>query len=78
MVEMQLTRMKTGRYPDLDALKAKLQDRTATAAVIGLGYVGLPLALEIASSGFKVIGIDSEPKKITLLKIRQILHPRRR
>ena len=57
-----------GRYPDLDALKAKLQDRTATAAVIGLGYVGLPLALEIASAGFKVVGIDVEPKKITMLK----------
>jgi UDP-N-acetyl-D-glucosamine dehydrogenase len=52
----------------LDALKTKLQDRTATAAVIGLGYVGLPLALEIASTGFKVVGIDVELKKIAMLK----------
>jgi len=36
MVEIQPTRMKTVTYPDLDALKAKLQDRTATATVIGL------------------------------------------
>jgi UDP-N-acetyl-D-glucosamine dehydrogenase len=48
-------------------LKAKLQSRNATAAVIGLGYVGLPLAMEIAAAGFKVIGIDLDEKKIALL-----------
>jgi UDP-N-acetyl-D-glucosamine dehydrogenase len=37
-------------------------------AVIGLGYVGLPLALEIALAGFKVVGIDVELKKTTMLK----------
>jgi UDP-N-acetyl-D-glucosamine dehydrogenase len=52
----------------LEALKTKLQDRKATAAVIGLGYVGLPLALEIASAGFKVVGIDLDPNKIAALK----------
>jgi len=36
--------------------------------VIGLGYVGLPLALEIASAGFKVVGIDVDPSKIATLK----------
>src|SRR3989338_3672437 len=39
-------------------------DRSATAAVIGLGYVGLPLALEIARAGFKTIGIDSSWEKV--------------
>jgi UDP-N-acetyl-D-glucosamine dehydrogenase len=52
----------------LEALKTKLQDRKATAAVIGLGYVGLPLALEIASAGFNVVGIDLDQNKIAALK----------
>ena len=36
--------------------------------MIGLGYVGLPLALEIASAGFKVVGIDLDQNKINNLK----------
>jgi UDP-N-acetyl-D-glucosamine dehydrogenase len=52
----------------LNELKAKLEAREATAAVIGLGYVGLPLAMEIAAAGFKVIGIDCDKTKIALLK----------
>ena len=52
----------------MEALKTKLQHRDATAAVIGLGYVGLPLALEIASAGFKVVGIDLDQNKIARLK----------
>jgi UDP-N-acetyl-D-glucosamine dehydrogenase len=52
----------------LNALKAKIEKRQATAAVIGLGYVGLPLAMEIAAAGFKVIGIDLDKSKITTLK----------
>ncbi|MEE9568756.1 MAG: hypothetical protein V3W37_05155, partial [Candidatus Binatia bacterium] len=39
-------------------LKAKLENRTATISVLGLGYVGLPLAVEFAKTGFPVIGID--------------------
>ncbi|MEA3247685.1 MAG: nucleotide sugar dehydrogenase [Gemmatimonadota bacterium] len=41
-----------------DRLLAKIHDRTATTAVIGLGYVGLPLAMELAEAGFHVIGYD--------------------
>jgi len=52
----------------LETLRAKLQQHNATAAVIGLGYVGLPLALEIASAGFKVVGIDLDQNKINNLK----------
>jgi UDP-N-acetyl-D-glucosamine dehydrogenase len=52
----------------LNELKTKLENRNATAAVIGLGYVGLPLAMEIAAAGFKVIGIDLDPNKIASLK----------
>ena len=52
----------------MEALRTKLQQRNATAAVIGLGYVGLPLALEIASAGFNVVGIDLDQNKIARLK----------
>src|SRR5258706_1368186 len=61
-------RSKDGRFHNLNELKTKLENRNATAAVIGLGYVGLPLAMEIAAAGFKVIGIDLDPNKITSLK----------
>jgi UDP-N-acetyl-D-glucosamine dehydrogenase len=49
-------------------LARKIRDRSANVGVIGLGYVGLPVALEIASAGFKVVGIDLDPKKIATLK----------
>ena len=39
-------------------LKEKLQAKTAVYGVVGLGYVGLPLLVEMASSGHKVIGFD--------------------
>jgi UDP-N-acetyl-D-mannosaminuronate dehydrogenase len=52
----------------LETLRAKLQQRNATAAVIGLGYVGLPLALEITSAGFNVVGIDLDQNKIVNLQ----------
>lgn len=45
-------------------LKDKIHDRTATVVVIGLGYVGLPMAVEQAKTGFSVIGIDKDEKKI--------------
>ncbi len=41
-----------------DVLLKRIQDRTATVGIIGLGYVGLPLAVEFAKGGFKVIGYD--------------------
>lgn len=46
-----------------DALLAKLADRTARVGVIGLGYVGLPLAVEFARAGFGVTGIDLDSSK---------------
>ncbi|SCX29087.1 nucleotide sugar dehydrogenase [Agrobacterium rosae] len=44
-----------------------IQSKKATAGVIGLGYVGLPLAMTIAHSGFKVVGFDIDPGKITAI-----------
>lgn len=39
-------------------LKEKIKDRTAEVAVVGLGYVGMPLVVEVAKAGFKTRGID--------------------
>jgi UDP-N-acetyl-D-glucosamine dehydrogenase len=52
----------------LSPLQAKLENRDATAAVIGLGYVGLPLAMEMVAAGFDVIGVDLDKTKITALQ----------
>jgi UDP-N-acetyl-D-glucosamine dehydrogenase len=41
-----------------DRLLGKIKDRSATTGVIGLGYVGLPLAMEFCEAGFTVIGYD--------------------
>jgi UDP-N-acetyl-D-glucosamine dehydrogenase len=45
-------------------LQKKIEDRTAKCAVIGLGYVGLPLAVELADTGFTVYGIDKSLEKV--------------
>ena len=52
----------------MGSLVEKIKSRNATAAVIGLGYVGLPLAMQIVAAGFKVVGIDLDRNKITDLK----------
>lgn len=49
-----------------------------TVAVIGLGYVGLPLALRASERGYRVIGLDSSEKKIALLKEKQSPIPEER
>ncbi len=45
----------------------KINNKSAVIGIIGLGYVGLPLALEYALKGFKTIGFDIDEKKIPLL-----------
>ena len=42
----------------------KIRSRQATVGVIGLGYVGLPLAVELAHAGYHVIGFDVIPEKV--------------
>ena len=49
-------------------LKNKIKRRRATIAVIGLGYVGLPLAVEMAKAGQKVYGIDVNEEKVRMIK----------
>ena len=46
------------------ALQDKIRQRTAHVGVLGLGYVGLPLALEMAHAGFQVTGIDLVKEKV--------------
>jgi UDP-N-acetyl-D-glucosamine dehydrogenase len=45
-------------------LKVKIRERSAKAGVVGLGYVGLPLAIEMAQAGFQVTGIDLVKEKV--------------
>jgi UDP-N-acetyl-D-glucosamine dehydrogenase len=47
-----------------DVLLKKIQDRTARVAILGLGYVGLPLAVVFAEAGFKVVGVDPVAEKV--------------
>lgn len=46
-----------------NALISKFHDRTAVIGVVGLGYVGLPFAVEKVKAGFKVIGIEQNPHR---------------
>ena len=48
-------------------LIGKISDRSAVIGVVGLGYVGLPLAVEFARAGFKVIGFDVSQRVVDLL-----------
>jgi UDP-N-acetyl-D-glucosamine dehydrogenase len=48
-------------------LLEKINNRSARVGVVGLGYVGLPLVVEFARSGFASVGIDLDPKKIAAI-----------
>ena len=45
----------------------KLNDRSALIGIVGLGYVGLPLMLRFIESGYRVLGLDIDPKKVATL-----------
>jgi UDP-N-acetyl-D-glucosamine dehydrogenase len=47
----------------VDRLAGRIAGRQAVVGVIGLGYVGLPLAVAIARSGYVVVGLDVDPEK---------------
>jgi UDP-N-acetyl-D-glucosamine dehydrogenase len=59
-----VTLQSAGQRP---ALVEKLRNRTATIGIIGLGYVGLPLALRFAEAGYRVLGFDTDPAKVKAL-----------
>ena len=50
-----------------DRLLKKIADRTIVAGVVGLGYVGLPLAVEKAKAGFRTIGFDIQSSKVSMV-----------
>ena len=56
--------MRTGSLTMHDNLSEKIEDRTAQIGVIGLGYVGLPVACMFADVGFSVTGIDIKPEVV--------------
>ena len=50
-----------------EQLRAKAKDRSAVIGIVGLGYVGLPLAMEMAEAGYTVIGFDVSQRVVELL-----------
>ena len=50
-----------------DELINKIEDYSANVAILGLGYVGLPLAVVFAEAGFYVTGVDVDEKKVASL-----------
>lgn len=52
---------------DRECLKQKIENHEITCAVVGLGYVGLPLAVEKAKAGYKTIGFDIQQKKVDMV-----------
>jgi UDP-N-acetyl-D-glucosamine dehydrogenase len=55
----------------LDGLASRIRDRSATVAVVGLGYVGLPLLVGVHTAGYHVIGIDADDRKVEVLRSRR-------
>ncbi|UCG60409.1 MAG: nucleotide sugar dehydrogenase [Candidatus Zixiibacteriota bacterium] len=62
-----MARAGTKKSRTANVLEKKIIERKAKAGVVGLGYVGLPLSIELASSGFNVTGFDISEKKVALL-----------
>lgn len=66
-IGMEATRVTA----EVQSLMARFQERHATVGVMGLGYVGLPLAATIAEAGFLVIGFDTDATKVAALRRRE-------
>ena len=64
----QITRLEKGNNMDMkERLLEKIAKRDITVGVVGLGYVGLPLAVEKAKAGFKTIGFDVQEEKVNMV-----------
>ena len=59
----------------MDVLLQSIQNRTGQVGVVGLGYVGLPLAMLFARAGFPVTGFDVDITKVNKLNAGLVLHP---
>src|SRR5438034_11743081 len=51
-----------------EELAGRVRSRTALVGIIGLGYVGLPLARTFSARGFRVLGFDTDPNKVEKLR----------
>ena len=51
-----------------ESLLARIARRALTCGVVGLGYVGLPLAAVLAQAGFAVVGFDADPQKVAAIR----------
>ena len=56
--------MSTSAATSASLLQEKIKNHTAKVGIVGLGYVGLPLAVEFAQAGFEVVGIDIAQSKV--------------
>lgn len=56
--------MKEAKNPVKTELLNKIKNKTAILGVVGLGYIGLPLAVEKAKAGFKTIGFDTQEERV--------------
>jgi UDP-N-acetyl-D-glucosamine dehydrogenase len=54
--------------PYATLLHSRLDNRSARVAVVGLGYVGLPLLVELARGGYEAIGFDLDTRKVTAIQ----------
>jgi UDP-N-acetyl-D-glucosamine dehydrogenase len=61
---MQVAEESVGAF---QALKGKIENKTAHVGIVGLGYVGLPLAVEFAKAGFHVTGLDLQQSRVDRL-----------
>jgi UDP-N-acetyl-D-glucosamine dehydrogenase len=59
--------MTPGAATPLSELKPKIENRQARIGIVGMGYVGLPLALLFSGEGFAVTGFDIEERKVSTL-----------
>ena len=59
-----MTRSTQAAYNTAEELQHKLKSKQAKVGIVGLGYVGLPLAVEYAKAGFEVTGIDLSQSKV--------------
>lgn len=66
VLHQSLTQWRHKMSP-LDILRQRIEDKTAKVAVVGLGYVGLPLAVEKAKAGYSVIGLDIQQKRVDMV-----------
>src|SRR5581483_461332 len=53
------------RSRDATALQRRIRSRQARSGIVGLGYAGLPLALECAKAGYQTLGLDVDETKVS-------------